>query len=176
MNLNVKKCKTRSCIQPHADPHCPDYMKYIIIDSENEDEIISKKLFESISNGELPLQDERKSVIMKSKGSANPNFLSNHIEPAKTVDYEISDAEQEVRGLKAECELLEKMISDMIEEQAKLKVSFRKRERRESIKKEESQQHDKKCSFYNYQSSSETRASNEVSDVLREKFSNILVK
>ena len=95
--------------------------------------MINKRFYDSISNAEPAIQtDDRGTVIVKSKGSTTTNFLSN-----QSIDYcrdvEIINAESEVSELKRECEMLEKLIGEMIEEQAVLKVAMRKKERRLSM-------------------------------------------
>lgn len=52
-----------------------DYMKYLVIDSENEDQVISKKRSFSIANPDI-LPEEKKSIVFKSKRSSISNFQS----------------------------------------------------------------------------------------------------
>jgi hypothetical protein len=79
------------------------------------------------------LTEDKRSVILKSKGSTVTNFLSNASEPDICADSDISSAEKQVKNLQKECELLENMITDMIETQSRLTVLLRKRERAQSV-------------------------------------------
>ncbi len=60
------------------------------------------------------INEDRKSVIMKSKGSTMANFLVNQNVCDTGFDKQIFAAENEVKRLSKECDLIEKMIVDMI--------------------------------------------------------------
>ena len=59
----------------NTEQNYKDYMKYLVIDSENEDQVISKKRSFSIANPDI-LAEEKKSIVFKSKRSSISNFQS----------------------------------------------------------------------------------------------------